>query len=96
MIKLVCTLKKNFSIGIIIDLSKAFDTVNHNILLKKLQHYGIHGLPLKWFFNYLTNSKQDVYFNDSQSSLKYITRCDPQKDLYWEVRCYIESKAPNL
>ena len=59
-------------IGIFLDFSKAFDTVNHEILLCKLSHYGIRGKALEWFRNYLNNRKQYVSLNQQNSSLKEI------------------------
>ena len=50
-------------IGMFIDLKKAFDTVDHKILLKKLYYYGICRNALKWFESYLTNRSQYVLFN---------------------------------
>ena len=70
--------KSEFSIGIFIDLSKAFDTLNHNILLQKLEHYGIRGISLDWFKSYLSNRKQCVILNGVTSSLKSITHGVPQ------------------
>ena len=64
--------------GIFIDLRKAFDTVNHAILLTKMEHYGIRGLALDWFKSYLTNRKQYVYINGESSQLKDVTCGVPQ------------------
>ena len=49
---------KLFVCGIFIDLQKASDTINHNILLNKLHHYGITDLVNNWFSFYLSNRKQ--------------------------------------
>ena len=48
-------------------MSKAFDTINHKILIEKLEHYGIRGLAQHWFENYLTNRKQIVKYNEVRS-----------------------------
>ena len=69
---------RKFGCGIFIDLQKAFDTVNHDILLTKLEHYGIRGTSLAWFKSYLSERKQYVSVNGSNSSHLEVTCGVPQ------------------
>ena len=68
----------NYTAGVFFDLKKAFDTVDHNILLEKLDYYGIRGVAKNWFESYLNNRKQFVTLNGSDSSLKPISTGVPQ------------------
>ena len=65
--------QKEIAVGIFLDLSKAFDTVNHRILFDKLKHYGIRGLAFEWVKSSFSNRLQFVQFNDCFSALKNIT-----------------------
>ena len=67
-----------FTCRVFIDLEKAFDTVNHRILLSKLNHYGIRGVANKWFSSYLSNRYQRVSLNGIFSSRVPVTCGVPQ------------------
>ena len=69
---------KKHAIGLFLDLRKAFDTVNKEILLNKLHHYGIRGISLKWFDSYLSDRFQMVKISDTTSAKLPITIGVPQ------------------
>ena len=76
----ICTqlANKKVDVGIQIDLSKAFDTINIQILKRKLTKYGIRGIPNLWISNYLTNRIQRTNFKSQLSSPKTINIGVPQ------------------
>ena len=70
--------KNKIPLNIYLDLSKAFDTLDHAILLDKLFHYGIRGNPLKLISSYLENRQQYVEFRNTKSSILQISTGVPQ------------------
>ena len=64
--------------GIFLDLSKAFDTIKHDILLDKMAHYGFRGTVMDWFKSYLINRKQFVEYNNHKSTIRLINSGMPQ------------------
>ena len=82
-ISLTDTIRRNIDQGLLtgavfIDLSKAFNTVDHALLLQKLRYYGIENLELKWFEDYLTNRMQVVDYQNVMSDFQSITSGVPQ------------------
>ena len=75
---LTCTDNKEIPINIYLDLSKAFDALDHSILIDKLEFYGIKGVALDLFKNYLTNRKQYVEFEEAQSDMLNISTGVPE------------------
>ena len=59
-----------FVCGVFVDLQKAFDTVDHNILLHRLSHYGIRDIANCWFSLYLSNRKQFETINGFDSEIQ--------------------------
>ena len=70
--------ENKLTLGIFIDLSKAFDTVDHKILTKKLELYGIKFSSLGWFESYLSSRKQFITYGDKQTNIETITYGIPQ------------------
>ncbi len=70
--------KNNTPLNIFLDLSKAFDTLDHEILLEKLKYYGIIGVPHRLMECYITNRKQYVDIDDVQSEMLTVTTGVPQ------------------
>ena len=83
LISLTETIRKyldegKFACGIFVDLQKAFDMVEHDILLTKLEHYGVRGLANDWFKSYLSDRKQFVSINGHDSNLASVLYDVPQ------------------
>ena len=69
--------KRLFTCGIFVDLKKAFDTVNHQILLNKLNHYGFRGIINNWFESFLCNRSQTLEINKQLSDAALISNGVP-------------------
>ena len=81
--------KTEKTIGMCLDLSKAFDTIDHNILLHKLEHYGFRGIVQEWFKSYFSNRKKFVSYNACDSEFKYILCGVPQGSMLDPLLCIL-------
>lgn len=70
--------KKYFTLGVFVDLKKAFDTIDHKLLMNKLEQYGLRGRAYSWLESYFDNRYQYVHFNDHQSEMRKLTCGVPQ------------------
>ena len=75
--------QSEYTLGLFIDLTKAFDTCDINILLKKLDHYGFRGISNSWFENYLKGRKQFTSIRGINSSLEEISCGVPQGSILY-------------
>lgn len=73
-----CVDSKKYGVGIFIDLKKAFDTIDHEILIKKMDIYGVRGVAHKWLQSYIQNRKQYVQLGSHKSTCSNITFGVPQ------------------
>ena len=87
-----------FGCGVFVDLQKASDTVNHSILLKKLEHSGIRGMNLSWFSSYLSKRKQFISVNGSTSDHLEVSWGLPQGSVLCPLLflIYIINDLPNV
>ena len=87
-----------FSCGVFIDLKKAFDTVDHNILLDKLNHYGFRGIIKDWFSSYLNNRMQSTQIGPYISNKANVSCGIPQDPVlgrcffYCRLMTYINAR----
>ena len=69
---------ENYGVAVFVDFKKAFDTIDHEIMIRKMEAYGVRGLALKWFESFLANRKHVVKINDCCSQPKLLNSGLPQ------------------
>ena len=82
--------------GVFLDFSKAFDIVNHEILLNQLESYGIRGLPFKFFNSYLTNRQQYVKLGNFESPKQIMICGIPQGSTLGPLVSLLGFRTSNL
>ena len=79
---------RKYSRGIFIDLKKTVDTVNHEILLTKLEHYGIRGVINSWFRSYLSDRRQSIEIDKCISETETIV-CGVNRLCTWTLAIFV-------
>ena len=82
--------------SVFIDLRKAFDSVDHEILISKLESYGLKDIELDWFRNYLTDRKQLVSFGKEISSMSYYIGCPSRVNSWPFTLCPVQRQKLQL
>jgi hypothetical protein len=88
---------KDLTLAIFLDLSKAFDSVNHRILLRKLAHYGFRGIANDWFKDYLCNRNQFVeinFMNTNMRDSQIFNSGAPQKPSFRSSKLSVQCGVP--
>ena len=85
----------DYTLGIFINLKKAFNTCDHNIILSKLSHFGFRGVANTWFKNYLQNRKQFTVINGVRSTLDDILTEVPQGSVSGPLIFILIDDLPN-
>ena len=78
---------KNYSNGVFLDLSKAFDTIDHQILLQMLKMFGVRGTALKCFSSYITERTQCISVGDVLSKIFLLLHVGYHKGHHWDLYC---------
>ena len=73
--------QNDYVMGIFLDITKAFDSINHGILYSKLEHYGFRGHSLDFITSFLTNRKQFIWAQGISSEIKGISYGVPQESI---------------